>query len=146
MTLESIEKMRELQGCIDGYYKDEAGDLRTPLMDLLDALEREISERYMEKPEDGRGETISIGDVVDWFGDRFKVAWIEYETSGTWIGRASNGEVPTAIEPSECYVRTIEDVLKDALHDSYTMDAPSVVEKYSGELREMVGGAKVVRP
>lgn len=66
MTLESIEKMRELQGCIDGYYKDSEGNLRTRLMDLLDDLELELADKYMELPVDADGVPIRTGDMTNW--------------------------------------------------------------------------------
>ncbi len=142
MTLESIEKMRELQGCIDGYYKDIEGNLRSRLMDRIDDLECELADKYMELPCDKHGRPIRIGDRIRCEGSE------PVTVVGVGQNKFHGPMVQTddvicdswfAVIEGTYHVekRTIEDVLLDVLHDSYTVDTQSIVTKYAEELRSM---------
>ena len=165
--LESIEKLRELAcdingseivdhmqlypSCVfDGAWLD---SWHCEFDRVLEALEREIAEKYMELPVGADGVPIHVGDILKskYAPKPFEVE--SMELSSTWtVWDKENGATRWPGECRHVKPRTVEDVLEEALYkaanldrrDGYwpsAADVTNIVEKYAGELR-MVGDAE----
>ena len=147
--MESIEKLRD-------YYKaKDVPGVHRAINQIADEIEAEIAERYMLLPVDADGVPIRVGDVIksDYeqptevtlieiaIAKNEEPAYVLYWGDPMRYGDRDNdwGDFPD--QPSSyrhVKPRTVEDVLADVLHDSYTMGAADVIAKYAAELR-MVG-------
>lgn len=152
MTLKSIEKLREsLKDCtseagvepnrFDTYWiAARACDM------LIDEVESEIAERYMQLPVDADGVPIHINDRME---NDERVARIvlsdgEYEPS-VYLEKLSRPRVLHEYfchEISHFNPRTVEDVLRDLVDgiDSVEFDALTAIDGAAAEIRELLGG------
>jgi len=152
MTLESIEKLREsLKDCIsetgiepnrfDTYWiTAKACDM------LIDEIEREVLERYMELPLDEDGIPIHEGDLIQFVnkqggtGAPVEVCAVSkyyvYYNEGKHFYRA---DCCCHFKP-----RTIEDVLQEMLceetliNSQYPWENPELIAKYAAEICELL--------
>lgn len=140
MTLESIERLREsLNDCtteagvepnrFDTYWiTARACDI------LIDEIEREIAEKYIELPVDADGVLIRIGDTVRELDDcvPMKVMSLTfYEDCVDVNACGMNPNLLRHVKP-----RTVEDVLRDFLDEKvYTS---KTYERYADELRGLI--------
>ena len=137
--LASVEKLREWLHA-DAYEHPE-------MMAIVDEIEREVSERFMELPVDADGAPIHVGDTL---------------LKSTGAPKASYGEVVGVSDDSIFFnarqgwesnwakltrhvkSRTVEDVLRAFYHDASDADAfctvrlDDVLAKYADELRGMM--------
>lgn len=124
--MESIDKLRE-------YAHDYDGTISSVRMrECADEIEREISERYMELPEDGDGNPIRIGDTVREVDDRVPMKVMSltfYEDCVDVNACGMNPNLLRHVKP-----RTLEDVLLDA---GVSIAAISDV---AAEIRELLRG------
>ena len=133
--LESIKKLREYAKSEDVFYQD--------ILDYADAIEREVSERYMLRPVDADGVPIHAGDYVT-------------SERGGIIGKKA-GVVATvylvgySVDPCCLHhvkPRTVENVLRDfgvdAAHELNANPNATISEatiaKYVAEISELLGG------
>lgn len=153
--IESIEKLREsLKDCtseagvepnrFDTYWiTARACDM------LIDEIEREIAEKYMELPVDADGVPIRVGDHMECDGEAFTVCAVAPGQVHRWkVGIIGKSEtVSIAYPPCQCRhvkPRTIEDVLVDMLEtavgysDAHTEVSLVAVEKCADEIRELM--------
>ena len=155
--IESVDKLREALGdCItraghkdkfDTYWitKDAADK-------LIDEIEAEIADRYMELPLDADEVPIRPGDKLIAYNERFDVEGIG---DGTVIFRAENDELGELLNPAATIhvkPRALEDVLREFAGDyRRAMNAfeegdeygPSITEltaRCAAEIRELMGG------
>lgn len=102
----STGKMRDW---ILSLYTPNTGEMKVQGLDILDEIEREIAERYVELPVDADGVPWHIGDMVEGHG---KVHSLDLNCHGwSFFG------VENAIDPAihrHAKPRTIVDVLRDA--------------------------------
>lgn len=140
--MESIEKLREaLKDCtsVSGIEPNEFDTywITAAACDkLIDAIEREIAERYMELPLDADGVPIHIGDCML---VRTTKAYVRAIGDGYWIDD-TEGFTHTPEDWSHYKPRTIEDVLKDCAESwECVSDAnkADLLAKYADELRSM---------
>lgn len=106
MTVESIDKLRE-------YGHDCCARIDDAIHGYADAIEAEISERYMPLPLDADGVPIRIGDTVREFDDRvpMKVASLTFYEDCVDVNTCGmNPNLLYHVKP-----RTIEDVLGDLI-------------------------------
>lgn len=157
MTLQSIEKLREsLKDCtseagiepnrFDTYWiTARACDM------LIDEVEAEIAEKYIELPVDSDGVLIRIGDTVRELDDcvPMKVMSLTfYEDCVDVNACGMNPNLLRHVNP-----RTLEDVLRDFAHKAVRIGmkggVPSDVELYADEdavaecaveIRDLLGG------
>lgn len=152
--LASVEKLREfcMEGCKcnDPYTVIVCGVPRK-VREIADEIEREVSERFMELPEDADGVPIRIGDLLECseYGnqtERFTVYGYTTEYS-TWTGDIATlmatNENSTEFYCDRCRhvkPRTLEDVLCDMIHEYGSTDAltETIAAKYAAELRGMM--------
>ena len=159
--MESIEKLRDLAADINGneiidhmqlypscVFDDSWLDAWHRAFDEeLEALKREIAEKYMPLPVDADGVPIHVGDEVVYdhkglrLGKSETVKWIAIGESETHITTEHNSysspDVLRHVKP-----RTLRDVLFDFMRDCETSELGNseLVEKYEVELRELLGG------
>lgn len=117
--LGSMERLRE-EICL----LDHNGIITDELERIADAIEREVEERYIERPVDADGMTTSpLDNMVDTNGKRFVVSSIELLASGEWLvygdGKLGNAFVKLChhYKPP-----TVEDVLEEALNKAANLD------------------------
>ena len=91
MTMESIEKLRELVEQSRNEYVQGSVSYNVGFNEIADEIEREIAERYMELPVDADGVPIHVGDVLE-YGDRVRA---------TGIVKALNGGMVIAMHVDE---------------------------------------------
>lgn len=161
-SLESIEKLREsLNACtqkagVDSDQFDTYWITARACDVLIDEIEREISERYMELPLDRDGVPIRIGDLLECseYGnqtERFTVYGYTTEYS-TWTGDIATlmatNENSTEFYCDRCRhieLRTVEDVLRDCCNEWNQHCGEDweqgVYAKYAAELQMREGGA-----
>lgn len=131
---ENTGKMRDW---ILSLYTPNTGELKVQGLDILDEIEREIAERFVELPTDADGVPIHVGDAVEYPNGRRDV--VRFITV--------NDNQPTFNEcgwvASKCRhvkPRTVEDVLTDLAEDVERGCPPlNAVAKYIGQLRELMG-------
>lgn len=79
--IESLEQLRK-----DADKCETAWIRKSDLLEDIDAIEREVEERYVERPADADGMVIAPSDnMVDQNGEQFMVSSIELLASGEWI-------------------------------------------------------------
>lgn len=128
--LESIGKLREWSHRYDNAwsplslacYGDNYGEA---IRSMIDAIEAEIAERFIELPVDADGDPIRPGDLIE-FGGKGEclsvthVGWTERKDP-TIAYRRPNGTIDCSCIGTECRhvkPRTLEDVLRDFVHKS----------------------------
>ena len=133
--MESIEKLR--------YYIDHGINHRDELIKLIDAIEREIAEKYMLLPVDAYGVPIRVGDTLQLGDTRGEVIALTY--------RPNNGELPWEYQcdtggwyntafARHAKPRTVEDVLREfsvylVQNASNTKCVSNAIAEFSQELR-----------
>ena len=106
--IESLEQLRNEIQILSGNNID-----TDELAMIADAIEREVDERYIERPVDADGTTISPSDnMVDSNGEQLLVSSIELLASGEWLvyGNGKLGSVYAKL----CHhykPPTVEDIL-----------------------------------
>lgn len=108
--IKSIEQLRGMRGNYATYE-----DLVMRCCDIADEIESEVEARYIERPVDADGMTISPYDnMVDSNGEQFTVSSIELLTSGEWLVYG-NGKPGTAFAKLCHHYKppTVEDVLNE---------------------------------
>ena len=129
--IKALDELREYaEQCCPAYE-----DYDARMMEIADAVEAEIAERFMELPVDAIGIPIHVGDKL--------------------IYMAPNGqEFDCTVQPLTTYEptryrhadpRTLEDVLQDAMQYGrvYSTDgerAEAQIAQYAAEIREMMKG------
>ena len=127
---------------------------------IADAIEAELSERFMELPVGADGVPIHVGDKMEYIDcAQFMVCAVAPGVIHAWK-ETKLGEVKTteAYPPAQCHhfePRTIEDVLRefafkmnDAYNDPYIggedrADVLSMItDDYADEIRELMGGGE----
>lgn len=150
MTLQSIEKLREsLKACtseagvepnrFDTYWiTANACDM------LIDEVEAEIAERFIELPVDADGVPIRVGDElyngeVIAFGGLAEGGVVFVHRGfedGNYILEAFASNVTHHVKP-----RTVEDVLREFAYRVCDLNvADCDIEQYAEELRDLLGG------
>lgn len=128
----------------NGLYKP---DVRHHL--IADEIEAEISERYMELPVDADGVTLRYEDYVESTEDVLRRKWhvVGYSLCGVECLLETDDEECKRIEPIRASwlrhvgERTIEDVLRDLLHDTahyFPSDCEDDIEKAAEEIRGLL--------
>lgn len=137
MMLESIEKLRDWATRPDGSF------WRPEIREFSDAIEREISERYMPLPLDADGVPIHVGDSVEYpSGVCDDVRFITIYNNAFWI---NEGEW-LASKCRHVKTRTVEDVLREFAEsgtptgEGGVLFETALIEKYADELRDLFGG------
>lgn len=129
---ENTGKMRDW---ILRLYTPNSGELKVQGLDILDEIEREIAERYIELPVDADGVPWHIGDTVEGHGMVRSLDLNRY-------GWAFFG-VENAIDPAlhrHAKPRIVEDVLADfAAEVEQGRNTFETARKYADELRELMG-------
>ena len=133
--LESIEKLREYAKSEDVFYQD--------VLDCADAIEREITERYMPLPLDNDGVPIHIGNMLEWCGIAVKAAGINDDT--VWFEPYSSDQKWKAIWANTCHhvkPDQVSDLLNSFLREYDTSNRPGeeIIAEYAVMLRELLGG------
>ena len=155
--MESIEKLREsLKACtskagiepnrFDTYW------ITTRACDMLiDEIEREIAERYMELPVDADGVPVRPREEVSTgMGDDGPIGHLEYWFPNHWVAviEYKPGQF-TRYDPAvlrHVKPRTLEDVLREMLDRNsdgvglreFNRDFNALVEHYAAEIRELM--------
>lgn len=129
---ENTGKMRDW---ILRLYTPNTGELKVQGLDILDEIEREIAERYIELPVDADGVPWHIGDTVEGHG---KVHCMDINRHGwAFFG------IENAIDPAlhrHAKPRTVEDVLAGfAAEVEQGRNTIETARKYADELRELMG-------
>lgn len=155
--IKALEKLREkIRLDVNNPWSDLKGDL----LAMCDKLEREIAERYMERPVDADGVPIRPREEVSTgMGDNGPIGHLEYWYPNHWVavieykpGQFTRYD-PAAIRHAK--PRTLEDVLRDCVMQSMTVDRvvdgiPVLgidetmfgdwIAENEDELRELLGG------
>lgn len=147
MTIDSVDKLREALGdCItEAGHKDKFDTYwitKDAADKLIDEIEAEIAERYMELPVDADGVPIRAGDKLEHAsgGWTFTADSLEIDRWGAHV--RANGQ--SRVQCANCRhvkPRTLTDVLADFAadveNDSNTIET---ARKYAEEIRELLGG------
>lgn len=141
MNMESIEKLRKFMDCQFRSGKP----IWTDGMDIADAIEREIAEKYMELPVDADGVPIHVGDYLQLGNMRSKVVALRYRPANgelPWEWQCDTGDWYNTAFAHHVKPRTLRDILFDFMRDCETSELGNseLVEKYEVELRELLGG------
>lgn len=130
-------------------YGDNYGEA---IRSMIDEIEREVDERFMELPVDADGVPIHVGNLIE-FGDkgeRLEVTHIGWTKHGdpTIAYRRPNGTLDCSCIGTECRhvkPRTIEDVLRDVWKEAldYANSAiwrnpDEVFAERANEIRELM--------
>ncbi|MBQ9002153.1 MAG: hypothetical protein IJ087_09900 [Eggerthellaceae bacterium] len=149
--MESIEKLRD--------YANEH-IINGPLMNaMVDGIEREIAERYMELPVDADGVPIRVGDYLQLGESRGEVVALTYCPSNgklPWEWQCDTGDWYNTAFARHAKPRTLEDVLRDVVTLCANMwkdeksafryyDVGNVMESgniadFAAEIRDLLGG------
>ena len=146
MTLESIERLRDLRDEAASKMVDNPRWVCARAEEIADEIEREIAEKYIELPVDSDGVLIRIGDTVRELDDcvPMKVMSLTfYEDCVDVNACGMNPKLLLHVKP-----RTLESRLCDALADvscmgdgivrTFKPDDPYVAE-LAAEIRELLG-------
>lgn len=153
MTLESIERLRErLSDCAikAGVGPSDTYWITARACDvLIDEIEREIAEKYIELPVDADGVPIRVGDYLQLGDTRGEVVALTYCPSNgklPWEWQCDTGDWYNTAFAYHVKPRTVEDVLEEFLHTAADACAETnreleeQISKYADELRELLGG------
>lgn len=158
--MESVDKLRELpvfgavsvDGDLNATNQRMVCATKEEVLEIADAIEAEIAERYLALPLDADGVPIRVGDKLIGYNERFDVEGIG---DGIVIFRAENDELGELFNPAatvHAKPRTLEDVLREFAGDyRRAMNAfeegdeygPSITEltaRCAAEIRELMGG------
>lgn len=156
----SLKALDELRGWIDSLYTPNSAELKVRGESIADAIEAELSERYMELPVGADGLPIHVGDKMEYIDCApFVVCAVAPGVIHAWAEtKLGEGKTTEAYPPAQCHhfkPRTIEDVLREfafKMNDAYNdptiggedrEDVLSMItDDYAAELREMLGGAE----
>lgn len=145
-SMESIGKLRELRDETASKMVDNPRWVCARAEEIADEVEREIAEKYMERPCDMDGVPIKIGDELshDGFARNFIVHSYEL-VDGVWkVWDVANGATHICSACRHVKSRTVEDVLEEFLHTAADACAETNCElekqiaKYADELRGMM--------
>lgn len=144
--IKAVDKLREaLAGCImeaghanrfDTYWitKDAADK-------LIDEIEVEIAERYMELPVDADGVPIRLGDIMERVG-----GGPSQQACCICSGGFNDAPIWCARDFRHVKPRTLEDVLEEYYDkrgwdeaDNCALNADELTAKYATEIRELLG-------
>ena len=141
MSLESVKELRECMGVI----KSDGSASKRKLVEITDAIEAEVAERFMELPVDADGVPVHIGDMLFYkpYNQTFRVGCVEYQYALVYVKDYANG---SHWKPEECThvkPRTVEDVVQEAIQWGFTygkggMDTSEQRDKFAAEIRELV--------
>lgn len=133
-------------------YTPNTGETKVQGLDILDAIEREIAERYVELPLDADGVPIRVGDVLEYdYGEdlrgRETVTALILTNRWDFEFDDENGDSRDVYDMSDFYrssrhakPRTVVDVLADfAAEVEQGRNTIETAKKYADELREMMG-------
>lgn len=132
--MEAIDKLREWARGVTNSSPDEnivspefvAQECGRKALLIADAIEREIAERYIELPLDADGVPIRVGDwlvgVKRWSGERFQVSHIEFDGERWEAVDVETSDAIDAKDTRHVKPRTLEDVLRDCVTHSMTVD------------------------
>lgn len=161
MTLESIEKLRNLRDEAASKMVDNPRWVCARAEEIADEIEREIAEKYMELPVDADGVPIHLGDMVE--GELlFDNATVKGTVTTYHIHDDDEpGTVYVRVKPTEdtwtikelrftrcrhVKPRTVEDVLVEFYGKfakaKYGEDS-EVLSHYADEIRELLGERKM---
>lgn len=117
-------------------------------LDILDDIEREVADRYMELPLDADGVPIRVGDEME-FGENHNQGIVKalnehmviaMHVDDGCMNYAKYGLLWNADTCRHIKHRTVEDVLTDLAEDVERGCPPlNAVAKYIGQLRELLG-------
>ena len=144
--MESINKLRfhVATRSIDSHDKDVKVSGKT-VLDALNAIDDELSEKYMLLPVDADGVPIHVGDtVIDFKTERSVVAIAENVIVMDGYTDGDSIRIGYAFNHHHVKPRMVVDVLLEFV-DRYNFakggcDEEGVVEKYVAELYELLGG------
>lgn len=152
-NIKTIDTLRRVIGLGEaGYYQtDKTCDYDDAIDECIIAIEREVSERYIELPVDADGVPIRVGDLIEFGrkGERLEVTHIGWTKHGdpTIAYRRPNGTLDCSCIGSGCWhvkPRTLEDVLREfgmeCADDAYATDWAVAI--YAAEIRELMGEGK----
>lgn len=123
-----------------GFFSDGKENYGESIRSMIDAIEEEIAERYIELPLDADGVPIRAGDLIEFGekGERLEVTHLGWTRHGdpTIAYRRPNGTLDCSCIGTECRhvkQRTIEDVLMDA------GVSVAAISDVAAEIRELLG-------
>lgn len=130
--IECVEKLRKL--CQE--YGDELITIRPfNILQMLEAIEAEVAERYIELPVDADGVPVKLGDILYADDtDRFAVHEIIYYKGERYT---INGYWLELFEFHHVKPRAVEDVLRELRDESRQDQRDFDLSAYADELREM---------
>lgn len=157
MNLESLETLlgwRKHNTCADGYVRiiaNQAGFETQRLDEIIDAIQAEVDERFMELPLDADGVPIRPGDQMTDYSKRVDghgiAKWDVVSVNECAFFDMSHG-LHIANQHHHVKPRTVEDVLWDAVNgtrNAYTHpdgepeEIPHMVEELASELNAALG-------
>ena len=137
MSLESVDKLREFaRGVINR-------DAKQELRSIANAIEREVDERYVERPKDMNGDVITFDATIQQWGE-LDAIFYKYEHSegeGVWYVRGHDEYAPIlrADEVTIAKKPTVEDLLWELLAnirpDMEDEDAAPIVESFAAKMQ-----------
>lgn len=125
-----------------------SNEQRKEVLNIANAIEAEISERYIKLPTDKNGYVIHVGDMVKHAdGDVYEVLGVDNDGArqGVFIN-TGEGKYPIdswCASGMELYKpRTLEDVIEGAINAAFGNEAPfsDIAKKAADEIRELFGG------
>ena len=116
-----IESVEDVRTWCDGLFQTNSVEV---LKEKLDAIEREVSEKYTELPEDVNGNTVRYGGYVKVYpydGKPMKVKALRLSGFG-WSVVFEDGSREHLYRVLACELPTVEDVLEEALNKAASLD------------------------
>ena len=144
--VESIKRLREYANV----KWEPWNESREHLLVMLDEIESEIAERYMELPVDADGVPIHMGDVIQFVNEQGGTG-AKVEVCAVSNYYAYYGEGKHFYRTKNCHhvkQRTVEDVLRDFVNEAEWEQSPDSYEEierrlitlYAAEIRDLLGG------
>ena len=131
--MSEIKALESLRNCLSSATYD----------GMLDAIQAEVDERFMELPLDADGVPIHVGDVIESHGTIFNALGICMNSYGNLC--VQGGKHNVKLSPDACRhvkPRTLESVLQEygsEIADSASKPWSEIVDKYAAEIRELLG-------
>lgn len=147
--MESVDKLRELpvfgavsvDGDLNATNQRMVCATKEEVLEIADAIEAEIAERYMALPVDADGVPIRVNDRLIAYNERVDVEGVG---DGIVIYRTENDELCLMFNPAAAIhvkPRTLEDVLADFAADvENDRNTIETARKYADEIRELLLG------
>ena len=131
MTIKALEELRRLVDISREEYVQGRVSYVTGFNEIADAIEAEVNERFMALPVDADGVPIRVDDKLVNVGDGiiYTVAKLEFDGRYWWY---VSGDYCFACDCARHKPRTVEDVIRDAVHGDLT------VEGAAEEIRELM--------